>query len=162
MMRIPSWLRTELDTLGRQVLGGDISRDEAAGLLSDLIADRDEKLAHEVLKVFSRRQLRDWVKSQLRGYYAAEENEAETGARQLELFPALPRLLETSPGRFAHINSMTGADWDAAMRQADVKADNAGSYAKAIRRAYEEVRPLLDDDSLTTADVAPRLAGGAA
>lgn len=158
-MRIPTWLATELDTLGRQVLGGDISRDEAAELIADQIAARDENLAHRVIGGFARREIRSWVKSQLRGYYAAQDGEDETGGRQLELFPALPRLLETSPGRFAHINAMTGADWDAALRQAEVKADNAGAYAKGIRRAYEQVRPLLDDGPLTTEQVAPQLAG---
>jgi hypothetical protein len=28
MMRTPIWLRSELETLGRQVLGGDISRNQ--------------------------------------------------------------------------------------------------------------------------------------
>jgi hypothetical protein len=155
-MRIPAWLRSELETLGRQVLGGDLGRDEAAGLITDQIFGHDG-LAREVISEFSRKQLRKWLKSQLRGYYAAKELEGETGDRQLELFPHLPRLLETSPGRFAHISAMTGPDWDSALRQAEVKADNAGNYAKAILRAYEQVRPLLDDESLTTADVAGRL-----
>ena len=159
-MRTPAWFRTELETLGRQVLLGDIDRGDAAGLLADQIASRDDDLAHQVLASFGRNQVREWLKSQLRDYYAAQEQEAEMGERQGELFPYLPRLLETSPGRFSHINSMTGPDWDAALRQAEVKADNAGAYAKGIRKAYEQVRPLLDDDGKrTTLQVAPQVAG---
>jgi hypothetical protein len=159
-MRTPIWLRSELETLGRQVLGGDISRNDAADLLANAITSRDGDLAHQVLASYGRKEIRDWVKSQLRDYYAADEQAADTGDRQLELFPHLPRLLETSPGRFSHINSMTGPDWDAALRQAEVKADNAGAYAKGIRKAYDEVRHLLDDEGKrTTLAVAPQLAG---
>lgn len=158
-MRVPQWLRAELETLGSQVLGGDITRDDAARLIADQILSRDPGLARQILANFGGKQLREWVKSQLNDYYAAGEGGGEPGD-QLELFVGLPRLLETSPGRFAHISSMTGPDWDSALRQAEVKAGNAGDYAKSIRRAYEQVRPLLsDDDSLTTADVADRLTG---
>lgn len=155
-MRIPNWLQTELDSLGRKVLSGETSRDDAVALLTDEIFERDEVLVHDVTEDFSRKRLRDWVKSQLRTYYA--EDVEENGPQQAELFPWLPRLLETSPGRFAHVNAMTGTDWDSALRQAEVKADNAASYAKAIKRAYDLVRPLLTEDKLTTADIADRLA----
>lgn len=157
-MRTPAWFRTELETLGRQVLNGDTERDEAVELITDQVFERDENLVHDVIEDFGRKELRKWVKSQLRGFYAEDVHEEETGERQPELFPWLPRLLEVSPGRFTHIHAMTGADWDAALRQAEVKADNASGFAKAVRRAYEQVRPLLAEDALTTSDVAGLLA----
>ncbi len=160
-MRIPQWLRAEMEALGGQVLDGSITRDDAAGMIADQILSRDPKLARQILASFGGKQLREWVKAQLHDYYASGDASGEAGG-QLELFAALPRLLETSPGRFAHISSMTGPDWDAALRQAEVKSNNAGEYVGKLRVAYKQVRPLLtDDDSLTTADVAGRLTGTA-
>jgi len=153
-MRIPAWLRAEEETLGRQVLNGDLEREEAAELLHDAIFDRDEPLNHDVVRGFTRKRMTKWVNSQVGGFYADDEQEEETGNRQMELFSWLPRVLETSPGRFAHINSMTKRDWDAAKRQAEVKEGNASNYAKAIRRAYDQVVPLLTEEWMTTADIA--------
>ncbi len=156
-MRIPAWLRTEEETLGKQVLNGDLEREEAAELLHDAIFDRDENLNHDVVRGFTRKRMTRWVNSQVGGFYAEDEREEETGGRQMELFAWLPRVLEISPNRFAHINSMTKPDWDAAKRQAEVKEGNASNYAKAIRRAYEQVVPLLTDEWMTTADVAEQI-----
>ena len=157
MVRIPAWMRTEEETLGKQVLNGDLEREEAAELLHDAIFDRDEYLNHDVVRGFTRKRMTKWINSQVGGFYTEGEREEETGYRQPELFEWLPRVLEISPNRFAHINSMTKNDWDAARRQAEVKERNASNYAKAIRRAYEQVVPLLTDDYMTTADVAGQI-----
>jgi hypothetical protein len=155
--RIPAWLRTEEEALGRLVLNGDLEREEAAELLHDAIFDRDENLNHNVVRDFGRKRMKKWIDSKVNDFYTEDESEEETGGRQGELFSWLPRTLETSPGRFAHINSMTKRDWDAAKRQAEVKEGNASTFAKAIRRAYDQVVPLLTDDFMTTADVAGQI-----
>lgn len=156
-MRIPAWLRTEEETLGKQVLNGDLEREEAAELLHDAIFDRDDNLNHDVVRGFTRKRMTKWINSQVGIFYTEAEREEETGYHQPELIPWLPRVLEISPNRFAHINSMTKHDWDAAKRQAEVKEGNASNYAKAIRRAYEQVVPLLTDEFMTTSDVAGQL-----
>ena len=156
-MRIPAWLRAEEETLGRQVLNGDLEREEAAELLHDAVFDRDDPLNHDVVRGFTRKRMAKWINSQVGGFYAEAELEEETGFHQAKLFGWLPRVLEISPNRFAHINSMTRHDWDAAKRQAEVKEGNASNFAKAIRRAYELVVPLLTDDQMTTAEVAGQI-----
>jgi hypothetical protein len=148
-MKLPSRLQAELDQIGRQVLSGETARSDAAGILADRIAG-DETFVHLIAADFARKQLRQWVSTQLR------DSGAGPGG-QLELFPWLPRFLETSPGRFSHVLVMDGEDWDAALRQAEVKADNAQNYAKGVKRAHDQVRPLLTDDTMTTADVADQL-----
>jgi hypothetical protein len=163
-MRLPAWLRGEIDAAGIRVADGHEGHDDAITGITDQVFSRDPGLARSIVRDFIGKWLRGWAKGQLRAYYKAEAGQAGgTPGEQLELFTSLPRVLETSPGRFAHVNSMTGPDWDAALRQAEVKASNAEKHAKSIRLAHEQVRPLLDDDgALTTADVTRKIAGGPA
>ena len=155
-MRIPVWLRTELESVGKQVLSGETERKDAAGLLAGEILERDAPLLNQIAAGWARAQLRGWIKSHGRAWQLADGPGDDT---QLELFTWLPPFLETSPGRFARVDTMTGEDWDAALRQAEVKAGNAQNYAGAVRRAHDRVRPLLTDDTMTTADVAEQLGG---
>lgn len=151
-MKLPRWLQDELAQIGRKVLSGETARNDAAGILADQITENDT-LARAVAADFARKQLRGWIRSHGHSIYLTT-SEDDT---QLELFTYLPPFLETSPGRFARVDTMTAADWDAAVKQSEVKADNAANYAKAIRRAYDQVRPLLIDEAMTTADVAAQL-----
>lgn len=153
-MRIPAWLKTEEETLGKQVLNGDLEREEAAELLHDSIFDRDESVVHGTVRDFSRKRMKRWIDLQVG---CPVSGDSDTGEYQSELFPYLPRVLETSPNRFAAIGSMTKRDWDAARRQAEVKEGNASNFAKAVRRAYEQVVPLLTNDWTTTDDVVGRI-----
>lgn len=152
-MHYPPWLRTEIETIGKQMLNGDVERGEAAELLTDTISERDTAYVQDILREFSRKRLSRWLRQQQGRFRDADRMEFETGFRQEELFEWLPRTLETSPGRFAHITSMNGHEWDMALRQAEVKAGNASRYYQDIKRAYDAVRPLLTSDDLTTADV---------
>ena len=153
-MRLPPWLESELEEVGRKVLTGETPRKDAAGILADQIAE-NEPFVHAVAADFARTQLRGWIRSHGRAWQFADGADDT----QLELFTWLPPFLETSPGRFARVDTMTGEDWDAALRQAEVKADNAQRYAKGVKRAHDRVRPLLTDDTMTTADVAEQLGG---
>ncbi len=153
-MKLPAWLENELEEVGRKVLSGETAHKAAAGILADQIAG-DERFTHAVAAAFARTQLRGWIRSHGHGWQLADGT-GDPGA-QLELFTWLPPFLETSPGRFARVDTMTGEDWDAALRQAEVKAGNAQNYAQVIRRAHDRVRPLLTDDTMTTADVAGQL-----
>jgi hypothetical protein len=152
-MYFPAWLRSEIETIGKQLLNGDVERGEAAELLSDTISERDAKLVQDIIREFSRKRLTRWVNQQQGRGRKAALVELNTGHRQEELFDWLPRTLETSPGRFAHLTSMTGREWDMALRQAEVKAGNSSRYYQDIKRAYDAVRPLLTSDGMTTADV---------
>lgn len=156
-MKLPGWLHAELDLIGHQVLDGETKRADAAAILADAIFERDRSLARTVTAEFVRKQLRGWIRSH-GGTFIPTSDDDEGGA-QFELFTWLPAILETSPGRFARVGTMTGEDWDAALRQAEVKAGNAASHADGIRRAYDRVRPLLTEDAMTTADVAGQLGG---
>lgn len=152
-MHFPAWLRSEIETLGKQLLNGDVERGEAAELLSDAISERDAALSQDIIREFSRKRLSRWIRQQQGRTRETARLELETGCHQEELFDWLPRTLETSPGRFAHITSMTGHEWDMALRQAEVKAGNASRYYQEIKRAYDAVRPLLVADGMTTSDV---------
>ena len=161
-MKLPNWLDAELDRAAVRIVSGDADREGIIEEITGQVIARDALLTHGYARRGVAKEIRERIKAQLVTFYRPGDSGGEPGG-QLELFAALPRVLETSPGRFAHISAMTGPDWDAALRQAEVKADNSGHYAKAIRRAHEQVRPLLrDDDSLTTADIAGKLAGGTA
>jgi len=162
-MRNPPWLDSELESAAARIVAGDTDRETAIDAITGQIISRDAALVRSFVREGAGKKVRERIKARLITYYAAGGNAGTEPGDQLELFAALPRLLETSPGRFAHISTMTGPDWDAALRQAEVKADNSGQYAKAVRRAHDQVRPLLaDDDSLTTADITDKLGGGLA
>lgn len=156
--RKPMWVREEIETLGKQVLNGDLEREEAAELLNDEIFDRDKDfLRYGIGRPWTRRELKKWINEQVRSGGTSGRQDKPDGSHQPELFPYLPRVLETSPGRFAHINSMTKHDWDAAKRQAEVKESNTRNYADNVRRAYDEVIPLLTEDWMTTSDIADQI-----
>lgn len=144
-MRTPNWLRKELADQGALIKAGDTSDEKAAARLAEQILAKDTPLARFIIGT--------WVGRKLRPFLADASTGAGSPESQLCLFPDIPRRLEVSPGRFADQAVMTGHDWDAALKQAETKADNASGYAAAIRQAYEKVRPLLTDDELTTADV---------
>ena len=73
MVRIPAWLREEEETLGKQVLNGDLEREEAAELLHDLIFERDDNVVHGTVRDLSRKRMKKWIDSQVSGFYAEAE-----------------------------------------------------------------------------------------
>lgn len=60
-------------------------------------------------------------------------------------------------GRMAHQSVMTGKDWDNALAFYANRLEHAEIGFKAIKNAYEEVRPFLVDETTTTADVADKV-----
>lgn len=147
-MRTPTWLREQIATAGTDLRPGQ-SQVATVAKLTDAALTRDPTLVRALVEQFIARKLGQWL-----GDHAAPLDEDDD---QPSLFPDLPRRLETSPGRFADLGVMTGLDWDAALRQAETKASNASGFAEAVRRAYDRVRPLLTEATLTTAQVAGQL-----
>lgn len=147
-MRTPTWLREQIAMAGTDHKPGT-PLTGAVTKLTDAVLATDSTLVRALVENFVSRKLDQWL-----GNHASPLDDEDD---QPSLFPDLPWRLETSPGRFAVIGVMTGADWDAALRQAETKASNATGYAESVRAAYDRVRPLLDGE-LTTADVAERIA----
>lgn len=150
-MRAPKWFKEELAAHGALVLERTVTDDDATVKLKNQILAKDKPFAELIVRDYVRKQLRAWTRDHVSSLYA--EADAGDTAGQLDLFPELPRRIEVGIGRFADIAVMTAPDWDAAVRQADTKAGNASGYAAALRRVYDQVRPLLTDDELTTAEV---------
>lgn len=147
-MRTPTWLREQIADEGSLLTPGQPHPGPVAKL-TNAVMERDDVLVRALVEQFVTRTLDRWLSD-----HTAPLDEDD---EQPSLFLGLPRKLETSPGRFADLEVMTGPDWDAALRQAEVKASNAGGHLDLIRRAYDQVRPLLTVDTLTTAEVADRL-----
>jgi hypothetical protein len=146
-MKTPKWFKQHLATIGGRVLERESTEDQGADDLTDQIFDKGEGFARAIVREYARKQLKNWVTSHRRGTPVDED----TG--QTDLFPQLPRNLEVAPGRFAAQAVMTRRDWDAALKQAETKANNAGGHYEAVKQVYDQVRPLLTSDELTTAEV---------
>lgn len=157
-MKLPQWFRELLADEGTKIVDGESTLDEAVVRLTKQILgnqDDDPPFVHRLAADCARRQAEKWIRTHKR----AGASDADDG--QGDLFPDLPRHLETAPGRFAAQAVMTGKDWDAALKQARTKASNAGGHYEAVKQAYDKVRPLLVTDDLTTADVIGKLARAA-
>lgn len=142
-----AWLRDQVATEGGRVRAGDTDEATAAADITAQAFLRDGA-AMEIVTIAIAKQIRSWL---------AKHNRAGTG--QMLLFDDLPPQLEIAPGRFVAQPSMTGPDWDAALKQAETKESNAAGFAAEVRAAYKAVRHLLSDDSsVKTADVQDRLA----
>lgn len=159
-MRVPQWFGTALEKIGKDVLAGHSDREEAEASLHEQITDSDENFADEIIRDWIRKQLRNWIKHQLRTHYRQEGDSLVLKEEGNLLFDYLPPYLEGGIGRMVHQNVMTGKDWDNALAFYQNRMEQAEISYKAIKRAYDEVRPLLTDESLTTADVAEQIIEG--
>ncbi len=153
-MRYPRWFATAMEKVGKDVLAGHADREEAEGSLHDQITD-DADFADEIISDFARRELRKWIKHQLRAHYQSDGSTVTLKDEDELLFDYLPPHLEVGIGRMAHQSVMTGKDWDNTIAVYENRLEQAEISYKAVRRAYDEIRPLLTDETLTTADVAP-------
>jgi hypothetical protein len=153
-VRFPKWFATALEKIGKDVLAGHAERAEAEESLHDQITD-DEQFTDEIITEFARRELRKWIKHQLRTHYQSDGSTVTLKDEEQLLFDFLPPHLEIGIGRLAHQSVMTGKDWDNTVAVYENRLEQAEISYKAVRRAYDEVRPLLVEESLTTADVAP-------
>jgi len=143
-----------MEKVGKDVLAGHADREEAEGSLHDQITD-DADFADEIISDFARRELRKWIKHQLRAHYQSDGSTVTLKDEDELLFDYLPPHLEVGIGRMAHQSVMTGKDWDNTIAVYENRLEQAEISYKAVRRAYDEIRPLLTDETLTTADVAP-------
>lgn len=149
-MKTPAWFRERLADRGPLVLQEDITEEEAAAAIADLILSKDQAFAKAIVCEFTRKKLETWISS----HRPASPSVSTDG--QMDLFPELPRKLEVSPGRFAAQAVMTRHDWETALKQAQTKEGNASGYRERVERAHDAIVPLLTDDSMTTADVWPQ------
>lgn len=150
-MRAPKWFKQDLADEGRRVIEHEIDDDEATDRITDRVLEKDERFTRGIVRDYVRKKLRAWTTEHIAGYYRDDDD--EDGEPQLDMFPELPRRLETAPGRFVDITVMNRHDWNAALVQAQVKAANASGFAALVERAHDQIVPLLISDNLTTADV---------
>lgn len=148
-MKTPAWFRARLADLGPLVQQEDLTEDEAADRIAEIALREDKTFVLGIVREFTLKKLAVWLGSHQPSISVPRDD------GQTDLFPNLPRRLETSPGRFAALAVMTGHDWDTALKCAEAKEMNASGYAEKVRAAHGQVRPLLTDDSMTTADVWP-------
>lgn len=143
-MKIPRALMIEIERLGRLIFQGEISYEEALDALEPFLHKEEYRLlTSEILRKFLRRQIKTWLTSQI----ATIAEDEESG--QQPLWAAdLPPYIEIAVATRKHQNAMTIKDWEAAVAQAQVKADNAAGYCERVVRAWERaVRELHGDQT---------------
>lgn len=141
-MNVPRAIMFEIERLGRLILNSELTYEEALDSLEPFLEKEEHRLFRRwVHRHFLRRQLKAWVTSQI----AVADDDERNGVQVLP-FPDLPATLEISPGTFRHQNVMTLRDWDAAVRQAQTKADNATGYLERVLRARDRAAEILHGD----------------
>lgn len=156
---LPQVGRESLEVIGRRFFAGDVdSKARAYELLADdMEARADERIVRDALVFALSVEFDKWVKDHATPVAPPIDGGnpvpplGENGYQD-ELFPWLSAVIEVSPARFVPQAAMTGADWDKALRQAEVKKNNGTGHYEDIKRAYDKVRPLLSGD-LTTGEV---------
>lgn len=141
-MKVPRAIAAEIERVGRLILAGELSYDEAIDALEPLLDKEEHRLfLRDVKRRFLRNQLKAWIAQHL----ATADEDEESGQQPLP-FPDLPAILEIAPGTFRHQNVMTIKDWNAAVVQAETKAANAAGYLERVVRARDRAVELLSDD----------------
>lgn len=141
-MRIPRAIMVEIERLGRLILEGEMTYEEALDALEPFLSKEEYRLlASEVHRRFFRGQLKTWIQSQV----AVATDDEESGQSTLP-FPDLPALLEIAVGTYRHQNAMTIKDWNAAVVQSETKATNAAGYAERVKRARDRAIEVLAGD----------------
>ncbi len=148
-MKTPNWFRAVLAEQTPRLMAGDITRAEAISAVKTRALAESDDLAGTVWSDFIDRQLLVWEKQH-------RPTIADGEIAQGELFPELPGWLETGIGKRTHQSVMSARDWDAGLKQAETKADNVKGYLDRYRAAYDQVRPLFQDELETTLDVIKR------
>jgi hypothetical protein len=133
-VNVPRAILVEIERVGRLILAGELSYDEAIDALEPLL-DKDE---HRLfVRYLNRRYLRKQIKAWMNSHLATAAEDDESGQGTLP-YPDLPAHIEIAPGLFKHQNAMNDIkDWDAALVQAEVKAANASGHVERVRRARE-------------------------
>jgi hypothetical protein len=145
--------RAKVDEIGRkQTLplgeGGDPkipNRDAALAALRKWATGRDGKdylaaLAEDDLT----RLYNDWLRGRLDD--STPLGEAEQLA--FDILGDIPLRWELSPNRFANFVECNRTEVRAALRQADVKADNAAAHRQRLHDAADRVLPYLTTDTM--------------
>lgn len=154
-MRLPAPLDADLARLTAAVADRDITRQDAVTRLRDAIsAHADGELRLGIFAEFAARTLEAALR-------ARRASRGTTPDGQSDLFPELPRRLYIRPGQLKSVILFTRHDWHTARAVLENRTSNAKKAAEsdwaAFIAAYQQVVPLLTDDDLTTADVAPQI-----
>lgn len=141
-MKVPRAIMLEIERLGRLILNGELTYEEALDALEPFLNKDEHRLfTQEIHRRFLRAQLKAWIASQV----AIAADDEETGQGTLP-FPDLPPWLEIAPATRKHQNAMTIKDWNGAVVQAETKASNAAGYLERIIRARDRAVALLHGD----------------
>lgn len=134
-MKVPRAIAAEVERVGRLILAGELSYDEAIDALEPFLDKEEHRLfLRDVKRRFLRTQIKNWITSHL----AAADEDDQHGQQPLP-FPDLPPIIEIAPGLFKHQNAMNDIrDWNAAVVQGQTKADNAAGYLERILRARDQ------------------------
>ncbi|HKV67856.1 MAG TPA: hypothetical protein VJN72_07190 [Gaiellales bacterium] len=154
-MKVPSEVQAKIAELGQRVLADDASEFDIGEQGAGWLIRSQPIFALGVLSEWWRKRTRQWIYSQTRVALSEDDGDGE----QLVLpFPELHPYLQIAPGTKKHQSVMTGRDWDNTLAIYRNRRDQAEVLFRHIERRYHQVRDLLGDDELTTADVVDRLA----
>lgn len=155
-MKTPIWCLEHIAELGQAVMDDQLTASEASEDLAEKIFKKDRPLASAILADWSRRKLRSWVYDKMRDNFSVEDD--RSNGQDMLPFPDLPPKLEVAPDRYVGQRSMTGHDWDMALHIWENRRDQAQISYDRFKRRYDQIRPLLDEEDLTTGDVVDKLA----
>jgi hypothetical protein len=134
MMKVPRAIMFEIERLARLILEAELSYEDAIDALEPFLSKEEYRLfTQEIHRRFLRNQLKAWISAHL----ATLADDEENGQQPLP-FPELPAHIEIAPATFRHQRAMSEDDWNAAVIQAEVKANNALGYVERVRRARDQ------------------------
>jgi hypothetical protein len=146
--KTPAAFREQLAKIGNKVLVGDLDRVRARDQLLNWIKRNDRPLADSIIRDFGADRLSDYLRHQAVMLADAHKHDpAEQLA--LDIFGDVPLRIEIGIGRFADLVDCRRPQIKAAIRQADVKADNAAGYRQRMHDLGARLLPLLPDDETT-------------
>ncbi len=80
-MRVPKWLTTEVEELGKGVYRGELDREQALATLTDHVFEKDEDLARLIVSGWASGKLQSWLNARKRDT-AVRANQAAAGQFQ--------------------------------------------------------------------------------
>lgn len=150
-MKVPAAFREQVHKVGAKVLSGDTDRVLAVDLIERWAFKNSMALVHAVFRQFAKSALDGWL-----GRHSAEladEREHDPAEQlALDIFGDVPLRIEIGIGRFADLVACRRPQIQAAIRQADVKAENAAGHKQRIHDLGARLLPLLPDDEITVRD----------
>jgi hypothetical protein len=152
-VKVPEEVLVKIAELGQRVIDDDDQITDAGHDGAVWLRDKKPVFALAVLEDWTRKQARSWIYGRTRAALA-DVGAHENGTLP---FPELHPHLEVAPGVLKHQTVMTGADWDRTLAIYRNRREQAEVLFRQVERRYNQVRPLLVTEDLTTNDILAEL-----